>query len=106
MNFLKKIIRLSLVLASFVALTPVTALAGDVWVSGYYRSNGTYVSGHYRSAPNETRCDNWTTSGNYNPHTGSMGTRIYPECTGPRCYAGSTTFYGEKNNYLYPRSRR
>lgn len=34
-----------------------------VWVSGYWRSNGTYVYGHYRSRPNAYRYDNYSYSG-------------------------------------------
>lgn len=43
-------------------------------VRGYYRrSTGTYIAPHYRSNPNHTRFDNWSTRGNYNPFTGSRG---------------------------------
>ena len=28
--------------------------AGKVWVNGYYRTNGTYVSGYYRNTPSIT----------------------------------------------------
>jgi hypothetical protein len=44
-------------------------------VSGYYRSNGTYVQPHYRTSPNYTRNDNWSTVGNTNPYTGAAGTK-------------------------------
>ncbi|WP_338456443.1 hypothetical protein [uncultured Alteromonas sp.] len=57
----------------FISLFPL-ALA-DVKVKGYYRSDGTYVPPHYRSDPNGTVNDNWTTYGNVNPHTGEIGTR-------------------------------
>jgi len=42
----------------------------DVWVNGYYRSNGTYVSGHYRSSPDGDPYNNWSFPGNTNPYTG------------------------------------
>lgn len=48
---------------------------GEVWVNGYTRSDGTKVAGHYRTAPNSTRNDNYSTKGNINPHTGKAGTR-------------------------------
>ena len=44
-----------------------------VWVNGYYRSNGTYVKGHYRTAPNHTNVDNFSTIGNINPYTYEQG---------------------------------
>lgn len=51
----------------------VSASAGSV--RGYYRSNGTYVQPHYRSNPNSTVYDNYSTKGNVNPYTGQWGTR-------------------------------
>lgn len=49
--------------------------SADVYVDGYTRSNGTYVSPHYRSSPNGTTMDNYSTQGNTNPYTGSTGYR-------------------------------
>ena len=51
------------------------AVAEDVYVEGYVRSNGTYVEPYYRSSPNDTVLDNWSTKGNVNPYTGEPGTR-------------------------------
>lgn len=47
----------------------------QVSVRGYYRSNGTYVQPHQRTAPNYTRNDNYSTVGNVNPYTGKAGTQ-------------------------------
>jgi hypothetical protein len=49
----------------------------QVYVNGYYRSNGTYVQPHYRTSPNNTVFDNWSTYPNVNPFTGNIGTRRY-----------------------------
>ena len=43
-----------------------------VKVRGYYR-NGTYVRPYYRTAPNSTNRDNFSTRGNVNPYTGKRG---------------------------------
>lgn len=51
-----------------------TAIAGT-YVRGYTKSNGTYVAPHYRSSPNSTTYDNYSTKGNYNPYTGQKGTQ-------------------------------
>ena len=40
---------------------------------GYIKKNGTYVQPYYRSTPNKTKWDNWSTKGNYNPYTGKKG---------------------------------
>lgn len=42
-------------------------------VNGYYRSSGTYVQPHYRTSPDSTRWNNYSTRGNYNPYTGRTG---------------------------------
>ena len=59
---------LACLLASIVCSSVAMA---DVYVRGYTRSDGTYVAPHYRSSPNATRNDNWTTRGNVNPYTGA-----------------------------------
>jgi len=58
-----------------IAFLFTTALSfAQVSVRGYYRSNGTYVQPHQRTAPNYTRNDNYSTVGNVNPYTGKAGT--------------------------------
>lgn len=48
--------------------------AAQVRVKGYTRKDGTYVAPHYRSSPNSSKHDNYSTQGNYNPYTGKRGT--------------------------------
>jgi hypothetical protein len=43
--------------------------------SGYTRSNGTYVAPYVATNPNGTQRDNFGTRGNYDPYTGTTGTR-------------------------------
>lgn len=40
----------------------------DVWVQSYLRDDGTQVPGHFRTAPNDTAADNYSTPGNVNPY--------------------------------------
>lgn len=61
---------------ALLLLIPVTVQA-DVYVEGYYRKDGTYVSPHYRSDPNGSTSDNWSTKGNVNPYTGEKGYKDY-----------------------------
>lgn len=51
------------------------SLHSQVHVRSYFRHNGQYVSPHFRTAPNHTRLDNWSTRGNVNPYTGKLGTK-------------------------------
>ena len=71
---MKKII-LALVMVSGLLTTISTAEARTVRVNGYYKpSTGTYVSPSYRTSPNTSKFDNYSTKGNYNPYSGRSGT--------------------------------
>jgi len=61
-------------IALLVAVASVTAAADTVYVPGRFKSDGTYVSGHYKTAPNDTKLDNYSAKGNVNPYTGKTGT--------------------------------
>lgn len=65
--------RRALMMALGFAVIASTAHAAAV--SGYVRRDGTYVPPSYRSAPNSTTLDNYSTRGNVNPYTGQTGTQ-------------------------------
>jgi len=65
---MKKMILAAFLAASFPALA-------DTYVQGHMRKDGTYVQPHYRTDPNSTRLDNYSTRGNVNPYTGQAGTK-------------------------------
>lgn len=70
-----------LLLAALLSIAAFSsAFAADVYVRGYTRSDGTYVAPHYRSSPNSTRNDNWSTRGNINPHTGITSVGRHSSC--------------------------
>ena len=48
------------------------ACYGSTYVSGYFKSNGTYVSGHYRTCPDRSPYNNYSFPANYNPNTGRI----------------------------------
>src|SRR5262245_19450305 len=52
------------------------ALAGDTYVRGYVRKDGTYVQPHFRAAPDGNVWNNYSTRGNVNPYTGQPGTTV------------------------------
>lgn len=47
-------------------------------VRPYVKKDGTFVRGHYRSNPDESFHNNWSTYPNVNPYTLKKGTRRYP----------------------------
>lgn len=74
----------------------------STYVKGYTKSNGTYVQGHYRSSQNSTNHDNYSTSGNYNPYTGTTGSRAKDYSTGAYNYgSGHTVHTGSRGGQYY-----
>ena len=72
MNIKKLILLVGIVV--FLAMAPL-AEARTTRVRGYYKpSTGTYVAPHYKTSPNRTKLDNYSTKGNRNPFTGKRGT--------------------------------
>ena len=65
---------LNFIILFFTVMISVTSYAKDVHVNGYYKKNGAYVEPHYRSSPDSSKSNNWSTQGNYNPYTGKQGT--------------------------------
>ena len=90
---------------------PGTVNINTTTVSGYSRSNGTYVQPHFRTMPNTTNWDNFSTSGNSNPFTGSTGYRArdyssdaYNYGTGHTIHTGSRGgqyYYNSNGNKTY-----
>lgn len=77
---------------------------GAVYQSGYER-NGTYVEPSYHTRPNNTNTDNWSTSGNTNPITGSQGTRARDYSSEAATYGqGQTIHTGSRGGQYYENS--
>ena len=75
-------------------------------VSGYTRSNGTYVNGYTRTRRNGTNHDNFSTSGNYNPYSGTTGSRARDYSTQSYNYgSGQTIQTGPRGGQYYTNSR-
>ena len=65
--------KLFIILIALAVSGIVVGQSGRVRVGGYTKKDGTYVAPHYRTAPNKTQRDNYSSKGNYNPNTGKMG---------------------------------
>jgi len=52
------------IICTFVLSLFVSAVIADVFVNGYYRSDGIYVVPHYRSDPDGYFYNNWSPKGN------------------------------------------
>ncbi|MHB9100778.1 MAG: hypothetical protein ACYC2E_04615 [Sulfuricella sp.] len=70
---------MKLILAAMLVAVSLSALA-DEYVNGYTKRDGTYVAPHYRTTPDSTLNNNYSTQGNANPYTGQDGTvNPYPQ---------------------------
>ncbi|MBK8611865.1 MAG: hypothetical protein IPL84_18525 [Chitinophagaceae bacterium] len=67
--------KLATIIIVFLSIFSFTSLfaQSDTYVNGYYKKNGTYVQPHFKTAPNNSMFDNYSTKGNYNPYTGKPG---------------------------------
>jgi hypothetical protein len=97
------IIRFFIVYVAFTSFG-IAMSQNQVYVNGYYKSNGTYVAPHYRTAPNNTVYDNRSTSPNYNPYTGKQGTKTYSNSYYNNSYYNNSyyrqpTYYQQPYNY-------
>ena len=76
-----KQIRLAVVISVLglcFAILPFAADAKTIKVKAYFKpSTGSYVMPSYRTSPNKTKLDNYSTKGNYNPYSGKKGTKSY-----------------------------
>lgn len=75
-----------------VLVVGLTALAlgsqANAWVHvrSYARHNGTFVGSHFRTNPDHSRFNNWSTRGNVNPLTGKAGTKSPFPSPSPRSH--------------------
>jgi len=59
--------------AVMVVLALCAVAHADNYVNGYYRKDGTYVQGHYKTPSDNYFYNNYSSQGNYNPYTGKKG---------------------------------
>lgn len=103
---MKNILALLIVIVGLFGFLAFGAIqeAEAVYVRGYYRSNGTYVSPHYRSRPNAYRYDNynysWGSSSLYNRSYYSP-TKDYSSSWYTPSYSDSDYWSGYYYNRLY-----
>ena len=102
--------RLPIYVALFaIFVGPIAAFAGETHVDGYYRKDGAYVAPHWRTTPDSSYNNNWSTAPNINPHTGQSGTReprfpdLNPSYQAPGAYGSQGGFGGSSG---WPSRRR
>ena len=61
-------------LAAILAVVGTSTYAASTQVDGYMRKDGTYVAPHFRTTPDNSRANNYSSQGNFNPYNGQQGT--------------------------------
>ena len=87
-----------------ILLFSVAEVASAAWVNGYYRSDGTYVRGHYRSNPNGLNYDNYSykpSQPRYNDSYGKYNTYKWntPSYNTQRDYYTGYNSYRSRHDY-------
>jgi uncharacterized protein YxeA len=71
---MKKILYTLFTLVLLVSFSTNIAEARTIKVKSYYKpSTGKYVNTYYKTSPNKTKLDNYSTKYNYNPFTSKKG---------------------------------
>jgi hypothetical protein len=90
------------IVLGLLALLQTTGAFADSYVNGYIKRDGTYVPGYFRSDPNGTNLDNYSTQGNVNPYNGSPGSRAKDYSPEALDYGGGRTIYtGPRGGQYY-----
>lgn len=77
----------AILVAMFIAISSFA----QTQVNGYYKSNGTYVQSHVRTTRDNTNHNNWSTTGNTNPFSGSAGSVAKDYSSQANNYGGGQT---------------
>ena len=85
------------ILLLIVSFLSVSVMA-DTYVRGYQKRDGSFVQGHYRSKKDNSFDNNYSTRGNTNPYTGTIGTKTRPTNS---IYSNSGSSFGSQ-----PKRRR
>ena len=97
---MKTILNFSILVLLLFAANPLFAQT-TTYVPGYVKKNGTYVAPHFKTTPNKTKADNFSTKPNINPYTGKVGTKTNPD---PYLTTPPPVIYTPPLNTTYPPS--
>ena len=64
-----------IILATVALVMGAGAASAQTYQRPHLDKNGRYSDGGYRSKPNGTQLDNYSTKGNVNPYSGKKGSR-------------------------------
>jgi hypothetical protein len=59
----------------FILALGTSAAFAQTYVNPHVRRDGTFVEGHFRTAPDRNPYNNYSSQGNFNPYSGTPGRR-------------------------------
>ena len=69
-----KILLISFVIQAILGLNAFCQTNNShTYVRPFFKKDGTFVEGYWRTSPNNTNRDNFSTKGNENPYNGKIG---------------------------------
>lgn len=86
---------------SYSTYTPSTSSSSVRYQSGYVKDNGTYVQSHVKTNVNSTNLDNFSTTSNLNPYTGTTGSRAQDYSPAAKNYGSGKTIQTGANGGQY-----
>ena len=102
LNYQKALLKIFSETVSSSSILSGTTNSKVIYQSGYTKSNGTYVSGHYKTLSNGTNLDNFSTTSNINPFTGIRGSRAQDYSINALNYGtGQTIYTGSRGGQYY-----
>lgn len=82
--------------------TPNYTNPSTKYQKGYVKTNGTYVTPHYKTKKNSTNHDNFSTEDNYNTYNGKSGSRAKDYSNNAYNYGqGKTIYKGSRGGQYY-----
>lgn len=64
---------ISVVTLTLFSLSKSSSAEASSGVKSFFKKNGTFVQPHFRSSPNKSKLDNFSSKGNINPFNGKKG---------------------------------
>jgi hypothetical protein len=90
------------IILCFFVIFLSSQIYADTYVNGYYKKDGTYVEGHYKTTPHETNWGAYSTDGNTNPYTSNDGHRAKDYSSEASNYgSGQIIYTGPKGGQYY-----
>lgn len=67
--------RTGIQMKTIILILALSSTAQAKYQTGFYKKSGKQVQGHFKTSPNKTKSDNYSTKGNVNPYNLKKGSK-------------------------------